>query len=318
MMGHSYSEDKKVPMRLLITILFFIGGALFQAQAAGTSTGRIIIYLERAQQLGTSFTIQFDAIELVGEYSRLSLAPIIRTVSGGVLSQRQILLGEGNAEAGRYGRLILSVQAQMDVRNPADSSGKALFSGELEVPLEIDVFRGAAETIFLQISTNPVAYDSLIVSARAIEKTVPPETSLAYVSNEESGTVTVIDRLSGEVVASVLAGGSPRGMAIARNRGLLFTANGESNSVSVIDIRNQQLREVIALDFGDSPEALCLSRGETTLYTANQGSNSVTVIELASLHIINKLSVGTGRHRHRSLERIGLCGQQPVRQRHHY
>jgi YVTN family beta-propeller protein len=127
-----------------------------------------------------------------------------------------------------------------------------------------------------------------------VNKTIPPQTSLAYMSSEGSDNVFILDRMKGAVVGVIHAGRSPRGMALARNSSTLFVANAASNSISVIGTDTWQLRQEINLDFGDEPEALCLSADGRRLFVADRSSNCVTVVDVGSMSRVTKIGAGNG------------------------
>ena len=130
------------------------------------------------------------------------------------------------------------------------------------------------------------------VECNQIRKQIPPETSLAYVTNEASNNVTIIDRAIGEVVGGMRVGEGPRGMAISKQQGMLFVANSQSNTISVNDISSRKPIDIMNLDWGDEPEAVAVSADSRFLFVADRGSNSVTIIELPSFMIVAKVTVG--------------------------
>jgi YVTN family beta-propeller protein len=76
---------------------------------------------------------------------------------------------------------------------------------------------------------------------------ITPDGTSAYVTNENSNSVSVIDTTSNEVVATIAVGGQPRGVATTPDGTLIYVVNSFSNSVSVID---QSLNKVITAVVG--------------------------------------------------------------------
>ncbi|MCS7310537.1 MAG: beta-propeller fold lactonase family protein [Armatimonadetes bacterium] len=105
-----------------------------------------------------------------------------------------------------------------------------------------------------------------------------------------SGTVSVVDLQTRQVVAEIEVGLQPSGLALDERRGRLYVANANSDTVSVIDIRSLQVVETISvrpdpsLPFGSMPNALALSPDGSTLYVANGGNNAVAVVRLDHRH----------------------------------
>ena len=64
------------------------------------------------------------------------------------------------------------------------------------------------------------------------------ETKL-YVSNGRAGTISVLDTHSYELLDTIKVGPRPWGLGLSPDGKFLFAANGPSNDVSVVDLRNQ-------------------------------------------------------------------------------
>jgi YVTN family beta-propeller protein len=99
-----------------------------------------------------------------------------------------------------------------------------------------------------------------------------------------SGTVSILDLEQGTEKAQIVTGLHPSDLELSADQNVLYVANANSDSVSVIDITTRQVRESIvvspdpALPFGSAPNALAASRDGTRLYVANGGNNAVAVV----------------------------------------
>ncbi|HYV65961.1 MAG TPA: hypothetical protein VE964_06940, partial [Myxococcales bacterium] len=115
----------------------------------------------------------------------------------------------------------------------------------------------------------------------------------AYVSSQRDAEVVVLD-LSGtpRVTGRISVGMQPNKMILDRAQRRLFVANGNSDTVSVIDTSTDRVIESIATTAprelfrgaaqlkGSSPNSLALSPDERTLYVTNGGTNALAVIRL--------------------------------------
>lgn len=101
-----------------------------------------------------------------------------------------------------------------------------------------------------------------------------------------SGTVSVVDLVQGKELAQIATGLHPSDLELSRDGRLLYVANANSDSVTVIDVpRRAPAGEVIVrpasgLPFGSAPNALALSQDGRWLYVANGGNNAVAVLGL--------------------------------------
>ena len=100
-----------------------------------------------------------------------------------------------------------------------------------------------------------------------------------------SGTVSVIDIPTRKVTSEIETGLHPSALALSPTGSLLYVANANSDSVSVIDT---QAGKVIATinaritpkaPIGSAPNALALSPDGKTLYAANGADNAIAVID---------------------------------------
>lgn len=100
------------------------------------------------------------------------------------------------------------------------------------------------------------------------------------------GSVSVVDLESGKETRQVVVGLHPSGMALSKSGQLLFVANANSDTVSVIDTEKLEVVETIStkpdadLLFGSSPNDLVLTQDETQLLVSNGTNNALCVIQL--------------------------------------
>src|SRR6185436_4906137 len=105
---------------------------------------------------------------------------------------------------------------------------------------------------------------------------------LRHIASE--GSVSVIDLISGKGSDEILVGLHSSAMALSPNRRYLAVANAGSDTVSVIDTRNDRIVEDIYLrwqlgdPFGASPNALTFSPNSRALYVCNGTQNAVAVV----------------------------------------
>ncbi|MBI4902306.1 MAG: bifunctional YncE family protein/alkaline phosphatase family protein [Acidobacteria bacterium] len=103
-----------------------------------------------------------------------------------------------------------------------------------------------------------------------------------------TGTVMRVDTASGKVTHTIPVGLHPTALAWDEARGRLYVANGNSESVSVIDTaKNVVLRSIALQPFADrvkgiAPTALAVTGDGKRLYVACGGINAVAVIDTAT------------------------------------
>ena len=98
---------------------------------------------------------------------------------------------------------------------------------------------------------TPSLVSTLLCAALAAP---PAWAGLALVSNEKSGTVSLIDTARDEVVGEIKTGGKPRGTAIHAARKVAYVSDQPSNALLVIDLEKRAVAKRI--DLGESPEGV--------------------------------------------------------------
>src|SRR3982075_2137491 len=120
--------------------------------------------------------------------------------------------------------------------------------------------------------------------------TPPAAAFIAYVSNEKSNTVSVIDTDKWSVIATIKVGQRPRGIEFTRDGKFVLVAVGDDDTIQVIDAATKQV--VDTLPSGPDPELFVQDAAGKVLYVANENDNTVTIIDLVKRVRIGDVQVG--------------------------
>jgi DNA-binding beta-propeller fold protein YncE len=124
---------------------------------------------------------------------------------------------------------------------------------------------------------------------------------LLFVSLWGRAQVAAVDLISNKVFALWPTQEHPSEMALTKSGRYLFVANGNRNTVTVLDTVEGKTMETLYTSFsarslpGSSPESLALSPDENTLYVANACNNNVAVFDVSVMrksHSIGFIPVG--------------------------
>src|SRR3954467_15276304 len=118
----------------------------------------------------------------------------------------------------------------------------------------------------------------------------PAHAFIAYVSNEKSNTVSVIDTDSWTVTATIKVGQRPRGIDFTRDGKFVLVAVGDDDTIEVIDTATRQV--VDKLPSGPDPELLVQDAAGKIPYVANENDNTVTIIDLEKRARAGDVQVG--------------------------
>src|SRR5215813_483800 len=92
----------------------------------------------------------------------------------------------------------------------------------------------------------------------------------AYVSNEKSNTISVVDTDKLAVVKTIKVGQRPRGIELTRDGKFVLVAVGDDDTIQVVDVKSGEI--VATLPSGADPELFTQDSAGTILYVANENS----------------------------------------------
>ncbi len=133
----------------------------------------------------------------------------------------------------------------------------------------------------------------------------------AYVSNEDAGSISIVDLVSQKVVETIPVGKRPRGIKVSPDGLKVFVAlsgspkcppwedeeaceakkvDKSADGIAVIDVLTKKVERT--LPGGSDPEQFDLSPDGKRLYVANEDAGLASVIDVASGDIIKEIEVG--------------------------
>jgi YVTN family beta-propeller protein len=290
-------------LALFSLLVFVTGCASVQEyiESPGTSNGQVTIFLKGPDK--TSMDITFDLLTVNimaedGTYREMMNTPL--NINSIAVTGRQILLGEKTLPEGRYKKLQLLVK-QASIRRKDKTASLALPPEEIAIGIDITVNKNQNTSLFLNWNASASVVDGYMFSPVFSVKGQVPELSslLIYVTNEGSNNVSVINRQSGDVVATIMVGKKPKGIAtsLGREHQRVYVANSGSNSISVIDPTVNKVELEIPMRFGREPEGIAVVRispEKELIFVTNYGSNNVSVVDASTYQEIEKIKVGEG------------------------
>jgi YVTN family beta-propeller protein/probable HAF family extracellular repeat protein len=144
----------------------------------------------------------------------------------------------------------------------------------------------------LSNSAGASAAGLLLVVGSLIATAPAHSEPFAYVANNVSNTISVIDTASNTVTATVAVGSGPRGVAITPNGVHAYVTNVSSNTVSVIDTDTNTVTATVAV--GGSPVSVVITPDGARAYVTNAFSDTISVIDTATNAVIENVPVGDG------------------------
>jgi len=148
-----------------------------------------------------------------------------------------------------------------------------------------------------------------LAAGPACKKAAPAASARIYVSNEDGGSITVVDGQTEAVLATIPVGKRPRGMRLSPDGRTLYVALSGSpkggpgvdesklpppdrtaDGIGVIDLATQKLVRV--LPSGADPEAFDVTPDGKTLYVSNEDAAQTSVVDLATGTVRKAVDVG--------------------------
>jgi len=134
---------------------------------------------------------------------------------------------------------------------------------------------------------------------------------LAYVSNEDSGDLTIIAVETNEVVGTIPVGKRPRGVRVSSDGRTVYVAlsgspkcpptipdevceqriaDKSADGIAVIDTVSRALTRV--LPGGSDPEQFDINADQTRLYVSNEDSDQASIVDIVSGEVVKTIAVG--------------------------
>jgi YVTN family beta-propeller protein len=159
------------------------------------------------------------------------------------------------------------------------------------------VFIGQAGDGFLSVidlATGSVTAN-IPVGIYPVGVTLSPDGSVAYVDDEKTKTVSVID-LSTNTVTATISGYNPSDVALSPDGSRAYIVNVKSNTVSVFDTATNTEIGTFPSGFGGgNPSAVVISPDGSTAYVSD-ASGVVSLINLSTNSIITNVTIGVSAY----------------------
>jgi YVTN family beta-propeller protein len=120
---------------------------------------------------------------------------------------------------------------------------------------------------------------------------VAPDKARAFVTNVNSGIVSVIDLNDGGILAELSAGNAPEGLALSPDGATLWVAERDGDRVRVFDTQTLQLRGEVEVETSERPIRIIVTADGRSAITANFVSGDLTVIDTETLTIRRTIPV---------------------------
>lgn len=252
----------------------------------------------------------FSAVGLVANQDKIFVSD----------TQNQVRIAQKKADGNyEWAKTTLTLQAPPDVKGAAYPTGLALTTDQQVWVCssrgnEVQLIDPAKGNVLTTVSVGVAPYQPIIASPTKLyvsnwggepTKTkndtssgTPIRTDSRNIAN--SGTVSVIEKTAEgwKQTKSIAVGLHPSGMTSHAKSGQLFVANANSDTVSIIDMKTDQVTATInckpdaKLPFGSGANAVAVDDAGQRLYVANGTNNCIAVIDLPTKKMLGMIPTG--------------------------
>ena len=139
---------------------------------------------------------------------------------------------------------------------------------------------------------------NIVAGNRPRRFAVPGGEGMLWVTNELSGSVSIIDLGAMDVAATIEfrpkgfrpEDVTPVGITTTGDGGTAFVALGRANHVAVVDVASREVEDYILV--GSRAWNTILNRDESILYVVNGLSDDISIIDVADRKVIKSVPVG--------------------------
>ena len=128
-----------------------------------------------------------------------------------------------------------------------------------------------------QLKDNHFISNTISVGSFPVGISVNPSTNVIYVTNNQSGTVSVIDGETNSIIKTIKVGDGPAGISVNPLTDMIYVANYYSDTISVIDGKTHVVVKEIPVD--NTPWGIDLNSENNIVYTTNYFANTISIID---------------------------------------
>jgi uncharacterized repeat protein (TIGR03803 family)/YVTN family beta-propeller protein len=270
-----------------------ISGALPPGLTLNTSTGAIT---GTPTTTGTySFTAQ--VVDSKGNTATASCS-IVVTSAGTSPTTTILTLMPSSIPVGSVGPIVMTATVTPVSGGGTPTGTATFFNGSTQVGTAtlsggVGTFNYNPSSLAVGIYSITAVYsgDSVFSASTSQAQTlaITQTGPFAYVADNSSNTVSVINIPTGQVTNNILVGSGPWGTAISPDQTQVYVTNNQGNSVSVINAASGSV--VATIPVQSSPFGVAFSPDQSWVYVVNGSSNSVSVINPATQTVVDTVPV---------------------------
>lgn len=256
--------------------------------------GRLVVYFNGPAKSALEVAFDLAGIEAITEEG--VKADVLRrpaSIHSLEVVDRQIRLGDAFLPEGRYRKLRLTIP-RARVRLEGKWIDLSTAADGFVVDTDFEVRARQATPLFMTWDVGrTIEREAFFRPAFAFEgRAQELRGVVSYVTNEGTGTVSVIDRAVDRIVSEIEVGPRPRGVVVTPDNTRAFVVNSGPSTLTVIDVSTNRVLHTTNLEVGANPSDVVITPDGRALYVSNTALNSVSVTNTSSFHVLQTIPVG--------------------------
>ncbi len=291
---------KRTGLLLVIALLGAMAGACEVAgppaarRAAAVGEGRFVVTLNGPERSPIDLTVELTGLALHARGGGWFEIPVTRTTLNSVeVVRRQVPLADVPLPAGSYDRLTLKF-GKVTLRQEGKLADLSAPPEGFTLGVSVEVEANSVAPLFITWDVeHAVEREVFLAPAFTFEGKEPElQAVVAYVTNEEGDSVSLIDRSKDRVVSTLQVGRGPRAVVVEPDTRRTFVLNSGSDTLTVIDVNTQRVVHTVDLAVRGRAQDMTISPNGQTLYVANTALNSISVLDTSSFGVVAEIAVG--------------------------
>ena len=262
-------------------------------------TARISVFIE-AKKSKNDILLKISSAGMVsreGKYSEIMSKPL--TLRSSEIEEKQILLGKRKIRRGYYNTIKLMIPRALLIKDGEPFTLSVNPEG-YSIPISLNIIADRDLKIFLVLDPDLSVKDGKLKPRIYLKKSrLGITAAMAYVTEEDSNSVSVINMATGEVIETIKVGKKPRGIATSpiRTRKRIYVANYGSDNITIIDASTNRVENHVPIRFGKGPTGITSVRvheNNELIFVTTYDSGTVSIINGTTLQEMERIIVGHG------------------------
>ena len=290
--------------RIRLAWIFLLGLSLLAGCESGArpvtrravppGQGRLVVTMNGPDRSPVDLTAELTGLMLHargGGWVEVPLTPV--TLNSLEMVRRQVPIVDTPFLSGQYDLMRLKF-GKASLRQEGKTVDLSVPPDGFTIGVSVDIEPDSLTPLFVTWDVErAIEREVVLAAAFTVEgKEAELRTVVAYVTNEESGTVSVLDRTKERVVSTIQVGRAPRAVVATPDIQRAFVLNGGEDSITLIDPSTNRALHSFNIEVHAQAREMALSPRGQTLYVANTALNSVSVIDADTLSPGANISVG--------------------------